>query len=267
MITLNTIYIMSNEIRVEVDYNGNTYLRYQNQVYNIFFDFESKNGIAISQISDSSYAELSGILEDNPHIARHAMKGKIVLSDSTLKGRVTRVLAELNSEELDKETDLNMLSAHNTTFKEEEYFRVVKMNEDDGLEDDGLEDDWDITDTEEKYWISQDLEYRFSGVKNFESHNPINVRKVMAFVPEIYFSDLLNEIPSHNDTLMISGGRDSKIIVSSVQRTDGFCTKRLIFYSDIGEIKIQFPSSHTIRLRVIKTDKELDFEFINREMD
>lgn len=261
---------MLNEVRVEVDYNGNTYLRYQGRIYNIFFDFESQNGISISEISDSLYTELYNMLDDHSYMANHVMKGKIVLSDSTLKGRVTRVLSELDAEELDKETDKNSLNSLNMTFKEEEYFRVVKLSEDNGLEDDrleddGLEDDWDITDTEERYPISQDLEYRFSGIKNFEPHNPTNIRKVMTFTPEIYFSDILNEMLSHNDTLMIRGGRDSKFVVSSIQRTDGFCTKRLVFYSDIGEIKVQYPSSHSIYLRIIKTDQGLDLEFIERE--
>lgn len=255
---------MANKIRVEVDYNGNTYLRYGRQVYNIFFDEKSQKGIEISPIPEETYRELRSILEDHAHLADHIIKGEIVLSDSTLKGRVTQVLSELDPEELDEETEQNMLNRGNIGFNEESFFRIVRCDDDD---DDDLENDWDIMDTDEKYSISNDLEYRFSGVKESTNSNSDPVSMVggsLCFGDKIFFAPHLSECMSHNDTLMIRGKRDSKIVTSCVQRTDGFCTRRLIFYSECGEIKVQFPSSHTIRLRITTGEDGLGTELIER---
>jgi len=257
------------EIRVEVDYNGNTYIRYGQKVYNIFFDVDSHNGIEIIQITDSAYKELVNILEDNSHIANHIIKGKIVLSDSTLKGRVTQMLSELETEDLDDEVEHNLLNSLDMTFKEEGFFRVVRCDDDDDEND--LQNDWDIVDTEEKYNISSDIEYRFSDVNVKPSIDNVRVQSnrenVMRFSDHIFFARYLSEMLAHNDTIMIRGGNDSKFVTSCVQKTDGFCTRRLVFYSDCCEIKVQFPSSHSIRLRVVDIDGDLNLEFIERIVD
>lgn len=260
---------MSNKARIEVDYNGNTYIRFGNQIYNIFFDPNSQNGIEISPISNNQLKELTNLCLEYSYMKKHLIKGKIILSDSTLKGRVTKVLSELNADELDEETELNMLNALNKSFVEESFFRIVKeTNNLDDLEND-WEDDWDIGDTDEKFATSHDLEYRFSGIKEYEEpilFTPTNDNTIK-FETDIYFSNVLGEMKSHNDTLMIRGQRDSKIVTSCVQRTDGFCTNRLIFYSESGHIKVHYPSNQTIFLRIIKTDSGLNLEFINKLKD
>jgi hypothetical protein len=251
----------SNEVRVEVDYVGNTYLRFQGRTYNVFFDCKSQTGIEISRISESTYSELAMICEDHSHMADHTLKGEIMLSDSTLKGRVTQVLADLDPEELGDEAEMNMLNGHNTTFREEAFFRIQKIVDD---------DDWDdINDTIDKYTVSSDIEYRFSGITNYIREGEADncaVGTELRFCPGIYFSNLLNDTASYNDSLMIKGGRSSKVVTSSVQRTDGFCTRRLIFYSD-GEIKIQYPSSHIIHLRMVWNGEDIELHCINREKD
>jgi hypothetical protein len=259
---------MTNDIRVEVDYNGNIYLRYRQRIYNIFFDEKSENGIELAPISETTYEELMQIADDHPHLADHVIRGKIVLSDSTLKGRVTQVLSELDPEELDDEAEQNMLNHGAHGFKEESFFRIVRC---DGDNEDDLENDWDIMDTDERYTISHDLEYRFSGVKEVGDGKPESIESKSAendtglcFSDEIYFAPHLSDSMSHNDTLMIRGGRESKIITSCVQRTDRFCTRRLFFYSECGEIKVQFPSSHSVRLRVVAEKGQLTLELIDR---
>lgn len=275
---------MSNKVRVEVDYNGNTYLRLNDRIYIIFFDSENRNGIELSPISDSQYIELSELCQDYSYMSKHLIKGKIILSDSTLKGRVTKVLSELESEELDEETNQNMLNSHDNTFVEESFFRIVELpgnqinndDQNDNSDYNDWDDDWDIDNTDEKIATSHEIEYRFSGVKNYErqkfikSNNQISnetSNETLKFETSVYFSNILSEMKSHNDTLMIRGQRDSKIVTSCIKRTDGFCTKRLIFYSDSGHIKVHFPSSHSVYVRIVKNNSNLNIEFVDRITD
>jgi len=198
--------------------------------------------------------------------AQHALKGKIVLSDSTLKGRVTQVLAELDPEERDNEAELNMLSSCGTTFNEEAFFRIERFNVDDPDNLCDEHDDWDIMDTDEKYPTSDDLEYRFSGIEDYSDQLCNSTDDMIEFEPVIHFSNMLHDSMAHNDTLMIRGGTKSKIVTSCVQRTDRFCTRRLIFYSD-GYIKLQFPASHIIHLRIVRNGDDIEVEQISREND
>lgn len=253
---------MTFKIRVEVDYNGNTYLNYGGRYYNIYFDPESETGVEISSISDQSYDELSSIYTDHTHLAQYVIRGKIVLSDSTLRGRAAQVLAELDPEELEDELEQNMLNGHHVTYPEQNFFRIERL---DG--DVGENDDWDIMDNEDRYSTSNDLEYRFSGVEENEKNEMDNYEDGVGFVDRIFFARVLSELPAHNDTLMIRGDRNGKVVTSCVQRTDGFCTRRLVFYSESGIIKVHYSSSHSVWVRVQSDGTNLSLEMIDRKDD
>ena len=111
-----------------------------------------------------------------------------------------------------------------------------------------------------------ELEYRFSGVVNYEDSNDNdndNEKRYLTLSHPMMFSNMLNDLSGHYDTIMIKGGIESKIVVSNVQRTDGYCTQRLVLYTD-GICKIQFPNTYTFYSKIVYDNGLLSLEFIKK---
>jgi hypothetical protein len=269
---------MTDMIRIEVDYNGNIYIRFKNKFYNILFDDTSITGMNLALISDKEVSNLVSTLEDHPQIKQYVKKGTISLSDVTLKGRVTQIMSQMDPEEFKEQLEINQFTNYDSSFKESEFFRIEKYkknNIDSGESDTDTDDnDWDITNKEETYVIGSEIEYRFSGITNHidkseteeskdDISSDISECKYPMIGSSIMFSNMLNDSLAYNDTIMIKGDMNSKIVVSNIQKTDKYCTKRLIFYTD-GMCKIQYTNTCTIYSKLMYNDEQLDLEFIKK---
>jgi hypothetical protein len=258
------------KVRIEVDYFGNIYIRFRDRCYNILFDGQSERGMELDRISTKCSESMRYTLNDYPHLAQHVKRGEIVLSEMTLKGRVTQIMKEMNDEELAEHVDINNFTSHDSSFKEAEFFRIerVKRIEVDNDQESDLDlDDWDIIDNDETYDTSTNIEYRFSEIIDFadiiEPTDSMLHMDPVAIHPHIMFSNMLNVYASHNDTILINGGLDSKLVESNIRRTDEYCSKRLVFYTD-GFCKIQYPNTCSIYSKFIYRYGELDLEFIKK---
>lgn len=264
---------MNSYVRIEADYKGNIYLRFRDRCYNVLFDSHDRceTGIMLDPISSVTVQNAIMLLDDHKHLAKYVKRGKIVLSDMTLKGRVTQIIAKMDSEEFNEHAENNLFTSFDSTFKESEFFRIEKLNKDDKGDNDGCEesddfDDWDLLDTEEIYTTNSDLDYRFSDVvayNHYEYDNKCADCNDLQISPSIMFSNMLNDQSAHNNTIMIKGDTASKIVISNIQRTDGYCVKRLVFYTN-GVIKIQYPNTHTIYSKIVYKNKKLELQQIKK---
>lgn len=235
--------------QVEIDYNANIYFRHTslNIYYIVCFDMDTENGIVLERMTPASIHASRELAQDYAYFEKHMKRGKIILSDMTLKGRVTQVLEGMDNEEFDNVAEQHQFTTYDSTFKENDFFRIEQIKKsvdtDDDLQD--SDDSQDSQDSDDSDWGEDDdpeEDYIFSGVSSGDKSYGI------------ILSSLLCDSMAYNDTLMIRGGIDSKVITSCIQRADSYCTQRLIIYSN-GFVKVQYPGTKSILCQIV-CDKE-----------
>lgn len=272
----NTEYIY-----VEVDCKGNIYIRFLDIVYNILFDMSQDNGFILNKLSQNTVTELKETFLDNNHLQKYVKKGNIHLSDITLKGRVTQIIKNMDPEEYNEHSEQNNFTSFDSTYNEADFFRIQKQKQNKEHNDSDLDADSESdSDSDlENYldFASTDNEYIFCDIKNRDSsitnktdkdntNNKDNDNTNISIYPYIVFSDMLNCYSAYNDTLMIKGNEESKIVTSCIQSINGFCSCRIIFFSN-NIIKIQYPNSFTVYSKFIFDGESLKLHKMKKVKD
>lgn len=244
-------------VYIEADYNGNIYLRFEDQVYNVLLD---ASNMTLAPLTPDARNALRSILLDHPHLKMHTKIGKVILSDITLKGRVSKVLKNMDQDEYAEHADSNNFTSV-STFIEEEFYRIQKIpNADADAElDSDLDSDSDSDNMDDRY-IFCDLQDRQAQAQTKHTETGIKLW------PYIVFSDMLNDCMAHYDTLMIKGDTSSKIVTSCVQNQHTYNSCRIVFYSD-GVVKIHYPGSCSVYSKISIDNNDLVVEKIKTEAD
>lgn len=251
---------ITHNVGISVDYNGNIYLCDGNTFYNILVTHD-KSGIELVQMSQALIKSCTNLFDDYSYMKDHLLRGKIVLSDTTLSGRASHVLNRDEGDFFDTEKEKDIYDEYDFSYREGSYFKIdpIKKNHKNDYND--SDDEWDFTN--EQYPESHDFEYRFCGVdeKNYDddtnNNNIDNDCHNIKFSTVIHMIQMLIDTKADHDTLLVRGNNESKVISSCIRRVDGFCTVRLVFYSNSGEIKIQYVGNYDVRVRVQKNNGKL----------
>jgi len=250
-------------VYIEADYNGNIYLRFEDQVYNVLLD---ASNLTLAPLTPDARNALRSIMLDHPHLKTHTKIGNVILSDITLKGRVSKVLKNMDQDEYTEHAESNNFTSV-SSFIEEEYYRIQKIpNTDaDSDYDSDYDSDLDSDDMDDRYIFCdlqdmQDRQDRQAQTEQTDTETGIRLW------PYIVFSDMLNDCMAHYDTLMIKGGTSSKIVTSCVQNQCTYNSCRIVFYSD-GVVKIHYPGSCSVYSKIGVEDNNLTLEQIKTEAD
>lgn len=215
--------------QIQVDYFGNIFLKYRDDYYLVFTDCDSETGVSLTKIKNPDRFRKN--LIDNAHLPKCFKSGKIQLSSQTLKGRVNQSLNDMDDEEREEYMLKNNFYSNDPNYREKEYFWVSYDDKDEPLEDE--EDDG----------------YYLNGV--------ISPEEVEEGEVGIVHSDLLMVSPGSFDTILISGSMDSKHVVSTCERIDGYCVTRLTIWTD-GLFRCNFVESEKVsKLSIDSSSDEL----------
>lgn len=215
------------DYEVQIDYNANVYLHHKSQdtYYIVCFDIDSDEGISLRKLSPQIVKASRELCDEYSYMAKHIQYGEIMLSDMTLKGRVTKVINKMDEDEFDVMVENYDVASVDMPIKEHEYFTIRKVHNED-------EEEWDDWENEDEN-VNQEA-FIFCGVGDGEM---------------ISLSDLLCDTESQTDVMMIRGGLKSKVVTSCIQQSNQFCSQSLVFYSD-GYVKIQYPYTKTVILKI-----------------
>ena len=188
---------------IEIDYNGNVYILYDDTYYIISLDQENINGLELIKIYNSKYYQ--DIYNENKHLFENMKMGNIISGNTTLSGKIYDQLNDMTQEEKDNYSLKNNYDFNDPQFIEKSYYRVQ----------------YDETDEDEN------IVFCLSGIdiKNEQKG--------------LILSKLLVPYPCSFDTIYIDGDINSKNVLSSSERIDGFCSYRLTIYSS-GYLRCNF---------------------------
>tara|TARA_B110000908_G_C10256667_1_gene456026 strand:- start:2893 stop:3600 length:708 start_codon:yes stop_codon:yes gene_type:complete len=186
-----------NNASIEIDYNGNVYILYNNTYYIISLEQDNINGLELIKIDNSRYYQ--DMYNENKHLFGNMMFGNILSGETTLSGKVHSQLNDMTQDEKDIYSLKNNYDFNNTQFIENTYFRVHK-NESDENED-------------------ENILFHLNGIDIKNEHKGLTLSK------------LLIPYSCSFDTIYIDGEIISKNVISSSERIDGYCSSRLTIYS------------------------------------
>lgn len=209
--------INNTKLILQVDFIGNVYFKYGEDYYIISLDLDAQNksnqnsnsdtGIELTKIKNPSY--FRDILIDSNHFKSAVKSGIINASDMTLRGKAHQTMKNMTDDEKDEYLEKNDYMDYDDGCVEKRYFWVK-------YEDEDNEDD-------EHYYIN--------GAVN-ESEVGISYGMV--------YSDLLALYPGTFEVIMIQGDHNSKKVISSTEKMNGFNSGlRLIVYTG-GYVKVSF---------------------------
>ena len=218
--TESKLEIKNEYVIVQTDLNGNIYLKHKDKYYILSLDDDEKSGITITPINNPNIFRKK--LQDNLNLLKSIKSGVIKSGHKTLRGIISDTIDDdintNNDDNIDDLDDDNMYQYQKDDQFTEKGLYWVKYNLDDEL------NDFELSDT-----------YYLNGVVT----NDINETKTIEN-EGIVMSDLLATCPGTFDTLLIKGyDTDSKTVISSVERIDGHCSKRLTIYTS-GNFKANF---------------------------
>jgi hypothetical protein len=221
---------------IQTDYLGNIYIKQTNNNDDIYYivslDSNEDSGSCIELIRIKNPNIFRKNLEDEAHLKKSVRSGDIKASGSTLMGRAYETITDMTEEEREDYIIKNDFCSFDPGFDERKYFWVQYKDNDEPLE--GEEDDG----------------FYLNGISNNENETGI------------MYSDLLFLTPGTFDTLLIEGNTTSKNVVSTVERVDGYCTKRLTIYTS-GHFRTNFiDNSKMARLCINPQTKELTMKKI-----
>jgi hypothetical protein len=205
-------YIQSgNEyVYVQTDVNGNIYLKHKNKYYIVSLDDDEKSGINLTLINNPAIFRRK--LQDNIELLKTIKSGIIRSGHKTLKGIIADNI-DHDGNNNDNSDDLDELD--------------YQYQKDDQFTERGL------------YWVKYNLD---DEPNEFESNETYYLNGVVNDTNNegIIMSDLLASYPGTFDTLLMKGhSTDSKTVISSIERIDGHCSKRLTIYT-CGNFKANF---------------------------
>lgn len=196
--------LTDNKTFYHVDLQGNSYIKHNDDYYMIFIDidYQDKGGVELMRINNVNvYKQL---FLDNMSIRNSIKKGVIKSSELTLKGKTIDHIKNLNDDAAEVFLEKNDYSISDSICNEKKYFRVT-YDEDNFVDEDEIDDS-----------------YYFNGVV---CDNDIGN------IPGIIHSDLLCEQSGNFDVVMIKGDMQSKNIISSIERVDGYSIKNLVVFT------------------------------------
>jgi hypothetical protein len=246
-------------VYIEADYNGNIYLRFKDQAYNVLLDALN---LTLAPLTPDARNALRSIMLDHPHLKMHTKMGKVILSDITLKGRVSKVLKNMDQDEDAEHAESNSFASV-SSFIEEEFYRIQKIPNSSTGSDYDLDSDSDDMDDRYIFCDLQDMQEQEQKQRQTEQTDTETGIKLW---PYIVFSDMLNDCMAHYDTLMIKGGTSSKIVTSCVQNQCTYNSCRIVFYSD-GVVKIHYPGSCSVYSKICIKDGGITLDRIKTEAD
>lgn len=270
---MNNMSNTNNIVYCEIDYHGNMYFKFRGSYYYPTFN-PSKNSsddnktLELTKLSKNTSDDLQQTLIDYPQKKHHAKLGNIILTESSLRGKINKILSKKDDIHDDggdggdggDEGFLESYNLRDTDFVEAEYFKIEKKKNDldndfsdDDYSDDDL-DDWDVCD-DNVHYTSSEIDYIFCGV-NDNNANFVDETNDIVISKNVIFSDMLRETYAFNDTIIIDGDKKSKIVTFAAQKTDGFCTTRMILFSD-NIIKIQYPNIKTSYFKFASSGDDL----------
>ncbi len=185
------------------DLLGNIYIKHKDIYYYVTMDIDS--GLVLEKITNTT--RFKKYFEDNKDMVKYVSSGVIKSGKGTLRGKISETIDGMNEE--DKTID--DFANYDSSFNERDFYRVnYEDNEDD----------------EEDHLV---LKYYFNNVnlENEEKHIGLRLCDLCLFGDGTF------------DTIYIDGPLTSKFVVSTIERKDGYCTKRLTIYSD-GVFKANF---------------------------
>ena len=188
---------------VEIDYNGNVYVMYNDIYYIILLDSDNINGLELIKIDNTKY--YTDIFNENKHLFTDTSMGTIVSSNCTLSGKIYDQLNEMTDEDKSNFSFKNNYDFNDSYFIENKYYRVKYDHE----------------------YTDDNIVYRLNSISTDKKQKGIML------------SQLLSPTCSSFDTIYIDGELISKNIVSSSERMDGCCSSRLTIYSS-GYIRCNF---------------------------
>jgi hypothetical protein len=191
--------------RIEIDYNGNIYICYNDIYYIVSLDSDNENGAELIKINNNNY--YYDIFAENKYIFQNMRFGNILSGESTLSGKIYERLNNMTINEKEKYVLKNNYNCSDPQFIEKSYYRV----------------NYEELDEEE----DENIPFHISGIDIKNEKNGL------------LLSRLLSPYPCSFDTIYIDGDIISKNVLSSSERLDGYCSSRLTLYS-FGYIRCNF---------------------------
>lgn len=224
--------INDTKLILQVDFVGNVYFKYGNDYYIISLDVPNKNnettnnntGIELTKIKNPSY--FRDILIDSNYFKTAVKAGVINASDMTLRGKAHQTMKNMTDDEKDEYLEKNDYMDYDDGCVEKRYF-WVKYDDDDSDDDD-------------HYYIN-------GAVDESEVGNSYGM----------VYSDLLALYPGTFEVILIHGDHNSKKVISSTEKMNGFNSGvRLIVYTG-GYVKVSFMDMSILsKICIDNTDSE-----------
>jgi hypothetical protein len=207
---------------VLVDYLGNVMIKYNDVYYLISLD---EKMICLTPLKNPNIFRT--ILQDNLHMKSRISGGKIISNIDTLRGKVMDVMGKTDEDEL-MSMDFNTFD---NNFTERHYYHISNNKDDDDSEDEENDD------------------YCFNGlIDPNQNEDPLNTG--------ICFADLMMNREGTFDTIIMSGGINSKSVVSSIEKASNYCSHRLTIFTD-GVFKINNVGSSVGYCKLIAESESL----------
>lgn len=199
----------SKSINVELlcDHVGNIYIKFNGLYYYVYIDSDKVEFVMLKNID---------IFKNNLIENKNTLDikyGKIKPSPGTLRGKVIGTLNDLPEDEK-YEVDF---SSYDYTFDERGYYTIIRNTEQEDNEDN--DDNNDNNDIDCSYEI---FPFDINGIDETK---------------EIQIADIMMTSPCTHDTIIIQGDHESNNVISTIERKDGYCVRRLTVYTD-GYLKI-----------------------------
>lgn len=182
-----------------------------------------------------SYHRLRKNYIDHIGIRDFIRRGRVIQGKSTLKGVAMNRLDQMDE---DKRSDMDFNNFDNT-FVERSYYNVQR----DHIEGMSDEDDDDRMDQYgDMFYLNGCVDDLSGGIQN---------------------APIMMTSPGTFDTLLIDGHDESKNVISTIERIDGYCVYRVTIYTN-GILKINIVGSSVAFYKFIHHNDEIQFTPLNR---
>ncbi len=237
LIRLNEMKIFCGEtetcdVTLMCDYIGNIYIK-NNNTY--FYAYISDTNIELILLKSIDVFKKNLVEYVNFLPQRF---GKIIPSDETLRGKTMKCLFDLPE---DEKYGLNFSSC-DTSFEERAYYTSMHNSyNNDENEDDNNNDDDESDDETFPFYIS--------GIDD---------------TSDIEMADIMMTSPASHDTIIMRGDLRSTAVSSTIERKDGYCSKRVTIYT-AGYLKINNVADTIKYFKLVLVDGEISVVPIVRD--
>jgi len=219
------------KVYLQTDYQGNIYLKHNDQYYIVSLDSYTDSGVELNKIYKVDAFRKN--LMESQFLQRAVRSGVIKANNSSLAGRAYESLNDMTDDEREEYMAKNDFSNFDPGYHERKYFWVQYKEDDEPLE--GEEDD--------SFYLNGISEGSYPDQKQ---------ALVQGQGQGMMYSDLLSMSPGSFDTILIQGDTASKRVISNTERVDGYCTARLTVYTS-GHFRPNFMDSSKMGRLCVET--------------